>query len=300
MPRLTLLDLAKLNADDLRRGIIEEAIAIAPELRVATARLIPGTEYRSVVRTGLPSTGFREGNTGVDASKSTFENRLCQCFILAGRIECDQAIADGYVDGPDAYQALEAVGVLEAAYRKAGAQFYYGTDNDALGFPGLIAAYDADNMTVDAGGVGADRTSVWFVKFGERDVQFVLGENTVLKLGEFRVESLEDENGKKFPGYVGDMSTWIGLQVVNRHSAVRIKNMSTATGKGMTDDLAFEALAKFPAGVAPSFCFMNRRSLEQLRRSRTKVTSPTGVPTLPDSVAGIPIVVTDSIVNAEA
>lgn len=34
------------------------------------------------------------------------------------------------------------------------------------------------------------------MKFGERDVQFVLGENTVLKLGEFRVESLADENGK--------------------------------------------------------------------------------------------------------
>lgn len=162
MSRLTLLDLAKLNADDLRRGIIEEAIAIAPELRVATARLIPGTEYRSVVRTGLPSTGFREGNAGVDASKSTFENKLCQCFILAGRIECDQAIADAYVDGPDAYQALEAVGVIEAADRKAGAQFYYGTDSDPLGFPGLIASYDADNMTVEAGGIGADRTSVWF------------------------------------------------------------------------------------------------------------------------------------------
>lgn len=67
----------------------------------------------------------------------------------------------------------------------------------------------------------------------------------------------------------------------------------------MTDDLAFEVLAKFPAGVASSFCFMNCRSLEQLRRSRTKVTRPPGVPTLPDSVAGVPIVVTDSIVNGE-
>ena len=80
------------------------------------------------------------------------------------------------------------------------------------------------------------------------------------------------------------MTTWIGLQVVNRHSAVRIKN---------------EALAKFPAGVAPDYCFMNRRALEQLRRSRTKVTRATGVPPLPDSVAGIPIVITDSLSNAE-
>ena len=45
---------------------------------------------------------------------------------------------------------------------------------------------------------------------------------------------------------------------------------------------------------------MNRRALEQLRRSRTKVTSATGVPTLPDNVAGVPIVITDSLSNSEA
>jgi hypothetical protein len=68
----------------------------------------------------------------------------------------------------------------------------------------------------------------------------------------------------------------------------------------MNNDLAFEALAKFPSGVTPDYCFINRRSLEQLRKSRTNVTSATGVPPLADSVAGIPIVITDSLVNTEA
>ncbi len=40
---------------------------------------------------------------------------------------------------------------------------------------------------------------------------------------------------------------------------------------------------------------MNRRTLEQLRRSRTKVTRATGVPTLPDNVASVPIVITNSL-----
>lgn len=53
----------------------------------------------------------------------------------------------------------------------------------------------------------------------------------------------------------------------------------------------------FPANIAPDCCFMNRRTLEELRRSRTKVTSATGVPTLPDNVAGVPIVITDSLAN---
>ena len=52
-----------------------------------------------------------------------------------------------------------------------------------------------------------------------------------------------DADQQKVPGYVADMKTWIGLQVVNLHSAVRIENLGTNIGKGMTDDLAFEALA---------------------------------------------------------
>ena len=132
--------------------------------------------------------------------------------------------------------------MFEASYCKAGAQFYYGVDNDPLGFPGLVASYDAANMTVDAEGT-TDPTSAWFVKFGERNVQFVFSENTVLKLGEWRIESLADENGKKFPGCVADMTTWIGLQVVNRHSAVLIKILDTSVFSVMAYDLAVVSLS---------------------------------------------------------
>jgi len=298
MARATLLDLAKLNPDPFIQGVIEEALGSAPELKVANARTMPGTGYRTVVRTGLPATGFRDANEGVDSVLSTFESRLCKCYILAARVEVDQAIADAYVDGAFGYQALEAVGVMEAAYRKVGAQFYYGVNSDGKGFPGLIASYDEANMTVDAEAT-ANKTSVWFVKFGERDVQFIFGEGSPLQVSDWRIESLEDADGKKFPGYVADLTTWLGLQFVNKNSAVRIKNLGVSNGTRMSDDFAFEALSKFPVGVRPDFCFMNRRSLEQLRRSRTNVTSPTGVPTIPDNVGGIPIVVTDSLVNTE-
>ena len=38
----------------------------------------------------------------------------------------------------------------------------------------------------------------------------------------------------------------------------------------------------------------------RLRRSRTKATRAMGVPTLPDSVAGVPIVITDSLGKDDA
>ncbi|MBA2591132.1 MAG: hypothetical protein H0U97_02275 [Gammaproteobacteria bacterium] len=79
------------------------------------------------------------------------------------------------------------------------------------------------------------------------------------------------------------MTTWIGLQVLNPHSTLRVANVGANAGKGMTDNLAFGALAMFTAGAAPDYCFTNRRTLEQLRRSRTKVMSAMGVPTLPET-----------------
>ncbi len=50
---------------------------------------------------------------------------------------------------------------------------------------------------------------------------------------------------------------------------------------------------------ADAALYYEERVLEQLRGSRTKATSPTGVPTLPENVAGVPIVITDSLGNAE-
>jgi hypothetical protein len=43
--------------------------------------------------------------------------------------------ADAYVDDPEAYQALEAVGVLEASYRKAGTQFTTAWTTTRSAFP---------------------------------------------------------------------------------------------------------------------------------------------------------------------
>ncbi len=45
-----------------------------------------------------------------------------------------------------------------------------------------------------------------------------------------------------------------------------MKNIGTANGTTFNDDLAFEALTKFPVGVAPDVCLMNRRTLEQRKR----------------------------------
>ncbi|HXE53707.1 MAG TPA: hypothetical protein VN541_11855, partial [Tepidisphaeraceae bacterium] len=72
----TLLDIAKANGSDPIVGLIDETTKAHPEISMVAARTIKGLNYKTWVRTGLPTAGFRQANQGVASSKSTYENRL--------------------------------------------------------------------------------------------------------------------------------------------------------------------------------------------------------------------------------
>jgi hypothetical protein len=186
-----------------------------------------------------------------------------------------------------------------------GSQFYYGVVDDAnKGFPGLGVQYDSANMTVDATGTTASTgSSVWLIKWGEDGVQWLFGNGSdPLHLEDMRIETVLDSNtpAKPYTAYVQELLAWVGLKLGSIKHAVRIKNLTADNGKGLTDNLVYDALSLFPAGVVPDVALGTRRSLNQLRRSRT-ATNQTGEPApLPKEVAGVPFEVTDSILNTEA
>lgn len=312
-----LLDIVKANGSDALVGLIDEASKAAPEMKMAPSRPIAGISYKTLVRTALPgntSGSFRSANAGSAGLKSVYENRLVETFIIEPRFECDKAVADAYIDGAPAYIAMEASGIMEAELQGLCKQFYYGTGTggNAKGFPGLLQAYDATNMAIDAGGTTASTgSSVWLVKFGPKDVTWVWGNGGSFNLSQPRIESLIDPSDtatpptKKLDGYVMTLVARPGLQVGSLRSLVRIKKLTEDNGKGLTDALINKALEKFPTGSQPDVIFMSRRSNRQLQSSRT-ATNPTGAPApWPTSVVGIagqnvPIVVTDSILDTEA
>lgn len=315
----TLLEIAKINAGGGFAELLDEAARPVPEItgmytlngeakqapRVADGRTIPGTQYKTLIRTALPTASFRDANAGAAASKSTYENRLVECFILNPRWEADKAVADACEDGAAAYIAQEAVAILTASLMTLGKQFYYGrgTGGDAKGHPGLIQMHDTTNLVVDAGGTTASTgSSVWGVKFGPLDTQWVLGANGRLAVDDVRIETVVDpaDATKKFTAYVQELLAWCGLQVRSFNCVGRIKKLTEDSGKGLTDALLGKLLAKYPTGWAPDVFFCSRRSLEQLRASRT-ATNATGkeAPT-PTDFEGIPLVPTDSILNTES
>jgi hypothetical protein len=314
MSRITLLDVAKNNGSDTIVGLVEESISVAPEVAVFPVRSVEGTGFKTLVRTGLPSVDFIAASQGIEAGKSTFENKHFDCGLLGGRIEVWKSVLDAPENGPASdIKATEAAGVMEAAMRKVGKQIFYGKTalGSEKGFVGLVSMVDGA-LIKDATGTTANTgSSVYMVKFGPRDVSLVMGRNATMELSDFRVESLEDADGNKGPGEVADLASWIGLQQASKNSVVRIKNLTADSGKGLTDAMLSSALNLFPSGVIPDAIFMSRRSREQLQAARSALVSlradgKTGslgggaayVPT-PTDFEGIPIIATDSIVNIE-
>lgn len=309
----TLLDMAILNGSDAVAGLIDEASKAHPEItgmingvrlgNVGASRTIKGLHYKTKVRKTLPTSGFRNANEGAAATKGVYENRLVETYILNPRWECDKAVADRYEDGPEAFIAEEGTGITEASMQTLATQFYYGAANggDAKGHPGLIDSYDSTNMVVDAGGTTATTgSSVWAVRWGLKDAIWVWGNDGALELSDVSLERILDGSSNPFTAYCQELLAYPGLQVGSLRSIGRIKKLTADSGKGLTDALISQLLSKFQVGFLPDVLFMSRRSLQQLQASRT-ATNPTGAPApFPTESFGIPIAVTDAIINTEA
>jgi hypothetical protein len=310
MPQANLLDIAKLNGSDTVVGLIEETLTYAPEVQVLPARTIRGTSYKIASRVTYPGVGFRAANEGSTPTKSEFENQLIECYILSGAIQADVAVARAYEDGEQAWKDVESVGVMRQALIELGSQVIYGTAVDAKGFPGLQAihtAFDA-GLVVDAGGSTAGTaTSVYGINTDTQGVQLVFGAGTTFELGEWRIENVGTSS--VYPAHVANLTAWVGLQVGSRYSIGRLKDATADANGGVTDSKLAELLSKYPVGYRPNYWLMNRRSAFQLQSSRSATSIQNGVkstsgaevfaPT-PTESNGIPIVITDSLVNTEA
>lgn len=308
----TLLDIAKLNGSDAVVGLIEENLTYAPELSVFPARTMAGTSYKTSIRTGLPTTGFRNANEGFSPSKSVYKNMLVEAKIFGGLLQVDKAVAAADDRGAEHLKVIEAMGVMRSSLINIGSQIWYGTANDGKGFPGIQAFADA-TLTVDAGGTTANTgSSAYLVSLDPQNVELVFGNGLPFDLSPWREQLMADpvDATKQIDSWVSAMNAWVGLQLVNKFSVVCIKNLTAEAGKGLTDSLISQALEKLPVGYIPSYIFMNRRSRGQLQRSRSvTIFSGAGgkagpaienIAPLPTESMGVPIMPTDSLVSTEA
>jgi len=298
---LTLVDIAARTGSDAMIGLIEDVTQHAPEFQ--TLPVIPkaGTTYKATIRTALPTAAFRDVNEGVTTSKSTYVQKTHSMHFIDVQMELDQAIVKG--DGGEVgdLQTNEASGAMRSAFNHIGSQIYYGTSNDAKGFPGLAGNIDS-GLLLDATGSTA-KSSVYFVWEDPQGVHLPIGNDGDLALGEWSLQRIT-RSSKSLMAWVNNFAGYIGLNMGSKNAAGRIYGLDDGSNK-LTDALGHQLLSQFPVGVRPTRCFMNRRSMRQLQASRSAISNiqsdgggaPFSPP--PTHLAGVPIVVTDSITNSE-
>lgn len=288
-----------------------EVLNDSPVLRALYATTAShGNKHQYLKEDGAPTVGFRPVNTGRTNVAGTDVEVNFDLKYLDPSWDIDVAIADAVPASKGG-----AVGYLDRGSKRnirqalfgAEKQFFYGTGNDSDGFVGLNVAttlrYKDSLMVVDATGSTANTgSSVWFMRTDDTETEAMVvlgGTGNISVPEEALIIQKVDGSGKPYAAYFVPMGGYMGLQVGSKYSIGRICNLTAQAGKGLTDALIYQMLAKFPASRRPTFMSMNMRSLEQLRSSRT-ATNSTGAPApLPTEVANVPIIVTDSIVSTE-
>jgi len=309
MPSPTLLDLAKINGTDTVIGLLEENLTAAPEAAIIPARTIRGTSFRSLVRSTFPTVGFRNAGEGRTPQKSVYANRIHETYYLDSQMELDNAIVNGAEAGPDYMLTTEASGHVKGALLALGSQVWYGRANDPKGYPGAIDFVDAAH-TVDATGSTANAaSSCYLVVVDPRYFQFIFGNNMTLTVGEWRKQTVTNGTTKQTV-WNNSLEGWVGTEFLNIHAIVCIKNLTIQTGKGLTDLLLAQAMAKFPVGIRPTHIFCNRVQRQLLQASRTVSIFGQGnalpgagqgiIAPTPSSYEGVPIIPTDSLLQTEA
>ena len=298
----TLADLVMINDRNLADRNISDILDDAPLLALLPADTCPDTTHKYVKEITAPTVGFRAVNDGRFNSKSVDELVTQDLKILDASFAVDQAIAKGYKNGDAAYIAKEAARHLRAAFFQAEKQFINGTGNDAAGFLGMAQTLTgaAGTLVVDAEGSSAGAASSVYAIRATGDLNNLVaisGKNGSLEMGETVAVRLDGTTGT-YPGFYTPIFGWLGLQIGGKYSIARLCNITV--GKPLTDDLLAELIALFPAGGQPTHLVMNRRSRQQLQKSRT-ATNATGAPApFPEDAFGVPIVPTDAILNTES
>ena len=307
----SVAELAKINDVTIKDYGIDNLYHSAPLIEVLNA--IPasnGTVHKYLRRTAAPTVGFRDIGQGLDRSFGTNEVVIVNLKYEDADYVCDVAEASAFArGGKEAYIARGVASMIGEALYKLEKQVFYGTDGttghgDANGYDGLSQALNAlsNAMVVNGGGTTANgQSSVYMLRTGgDGDVAIVLGNDGEIDVLETSITQVQDGSTppKTLSAYLTPIGQWSAVQVGGLKSAGRIANLDAT--HGLNDAKLAQLYAKFPANAKPTVLAMNSVAIGQLQASRT-ATSPTGAPApFPTDYNGIPIIVTDVIVNTEA
>jgi len=323
MPVLTLLDMAKRAGIDQIIGLVDDVIYNAPEINFFPALPKVGTSYRVGRITNWPKSQFAKVSGGSTPSKSTFDQKVASLNLVNQQLQVPEEIvlADEGASVEDILSG-EASRALKANWQLIGKQIYYGTAADSNGFQGLQTTINGvPGLEVDASAgspnAAGSNSSAYLIRLEDDAASLAVGKNGSMNLTPWQrqqvVLSGSGNSQLVTMAYVSAFIAYFGLTVASAWSAWRIKNISSAIGKGgggttfnLTDALAAELVAQIPQQFRRNLrWFITRDAAFSLQASRTAINyqpaiqgggQPAWAPA-PTVLEGYPITITDSLEN---
>lgn len=336
--KITLLDWAKSIDPDGQVATVAELLSQTNEVLLDMLYIegnLP-TGHKSTIRTGLPTSIWRQMYQGVPASKSVRAQITDTCGMLETRSEVDRDMAD--LNGNTAaFRLSEAESFVESMNQTMVQTTFYG--NTAVNperFMGLAPRYstisgaaNAQNI-IDAGGTGSVNTSVWLVVWGEATVHGVFPKGS--KAGLFHEDlgliDAFDASNNRFRAYADHWQWKNGLTVRDWRYVVRICNIDTTdlttqattqanTAATLMIKLMVRAMARIPfMGKGKAVFYANRTvkemlSIQAMDKSQNALAFTAGVNQFGDvspgsagngtlTFMGVPVRTVDQLLSTEA
>ena len=322
---LTLADWAKRTDDNKVSTIVEllnQTNPILDDMLWKEGNLPTG--HRVTVRTGLPSVGFRQLNSGVSTSKSTTAqvDEACGMLEAISEVDVDLAKLNGDVA---AFRLSEAASFVESMNQKMATTLFYGNAGvNPEEFTGLATRYNSLSGTnaqniISAGSVsGGDGTSIWLVGWGDNGISGIFPKGSQAgiyheDLGEQLIQNATGIGTSRMKAYVDRWQWKCGLAVQDWRYAVRIANIDisalVADTSGSTVkliELMSRAIDRLPAvgGVKPAF-YMNRTvysllKIQAMNKSANALSLSQGLNQFDMAFEGIPVRKVDAILGTES
>jgi hypothetical protein len=320
---IDLIDIYKLQDG---RGqfnpVIEMLMEMNPILMDAIAvECNKGTTHLHTVRSGLPGVTWGKLYQGIPNTKGKTAQVEDTTGFVEGLSTVDKRLLD-LSTNEGAVRLSEAQAFIEAMSQEVSEKIFYGnTASDPEEFMGLAPRFNDKSAAnggqiIDAGGVGSDNTSIWFVTWGDNQTNLLYPKGTQAGVqrddkGEQRVL---DSNGNAFYAKE-ELFTWnIGLAVKDWRYVSRIANIDVSDMQAGSVKLydfmrqAFYRLQNRRVAGGNMSIYCNRDVMESLDALATNAGAADNFVRLTrkdvegDEVLmyrGIPIRESDSLVNTE-
>lgn len=306
-----LIDLVKGAYADATVGIVDEVVKEVPEVAFFDARLVKGTQFKTLARISLPTAGFRTVGNGIDASRSGYGLKTFDLGILSGLVQIDKAeVLGDSLRSKEEVLSDEAIDLIVAGMKELASKIWYGGKAGAESFDG-VAALCEDALVVDAGDSTANKcSSVYAVgNDAKKACGLVFSENSGFFLNgelDFKEGKMLGVNNKEVPCFWTDLTGWAGFSAVNSKKMARLANLGTASHT-LTDALLAKLVNAYrkATGSRPDALFASYDQVAALQASRTAtMVAPRERGSIsapwPTDHDGIPLIATNAIVDTEA